>query len=743
MKLKSQQSLDTRRKTYMLTFPTDLDQTRVLSWLRSISGSLHGDGSRLTGSPTIVFETWASDHGIVHRLIVPKNEADYISGQLRSLVPGTTVSEDDTRPVLEWTQVVEVAMSSPSRQLRVVNPTDLSASLLASVQALGPEETVMTQWVLTPAPNQALPSKEKNAKSNEFSLWQFISGSQAASSDEIDDRRKKLEDQNLHGLGRIAAVAKTPQRADVLVRQVGKAMASANSNGNRLEPIRGNTRKLAVRVNDAATPIIFPAQFSILELTALVSWPIGQPFVAGLPQGSTRHLHATEDIARVGRILGHSNYPGHERPIAQSYHMADGRYAIPHTYIGGATGTGKSTLMANSFAQDVAQGYGGIIIDASNSDSSESLFSRGLSYVPRDRLDDVIIMDVSRNQLNPVGFNILDQGNPRIVVDQLTDLFGHLYQDTKGVWTKELLFHGLYTLAERPGMTFIDLITLLTPRNQDEVAWAEDVVKNVKDPELKMFWQRWKGFSQSERDRYTQPLMNRAWQLISRPETRNIIGQSHSSFTMTEVLSGNKILLVSLAGLPVETASLLGTLLVNALWTAAQTLTPDKPNFLYLDEFQLMTRLPMGLDDMLARARKHRLGVTLGTQYLEDVPMELKTAVINNATSRIIFQSSSRESRMWQQEFGRQYVNENDFMRIRKYEAIAQLATDSGTAAPVTLKSLAPIATTNVASSAVALSASKYGRPIKAVEEQMINRRKAEPTSKAQRPNIGIQKWEK
>src|SRR4051812_28214523 len=62
----------------------------------------------------------------------------------------------------------------------------------------------------------------------------------------------------------------------------------------------------------------------------------------------------------------------------------------------------------------------------------------------------------------------------------------------------------------------------------------------------------------------------------------------------TAGLSANKILLVSLAGLLTETASLLGTLLVNALWTAAQTISSEKANFLYLDEFQLKTRLPMG-----------------------------------------------------------------------------------------------------------------------------------------------------
>jgi hypothetical protein len=237
--------------------------------------------------------------------------------------------------------------------------------------------------------------------------------------------------------------------------------------------------------------------------------------------------------------------------------------------------------------------------------------------------------------------------------------------------------------------------------------------------------------------------MNRAWQLVSRPEARYIIGQSQSSFKMADVLAGNKILLVSLAGLPTETASLLGTLLVNALWTAAQTMTPDKPNFLYLDEFQLMTRLPMGLDDMLARARKHKLGVVLGTQYLEDLPMELKNAVINNARSRVIFQSSAKEARTWQQEMGRQYVTENDITRLPRYEAYAQLVTDSGVGQPVTLHALKPLPTTGVAKEAIAISQHKYGKPLADVEAQMVARRKGTPTKKSNRLPVGIKEWPK
>ncbi|MFF6951840.1 type IV secretory system conjugative DNA transfer family protein [Streptomyces iakyrus] len=732
---RNQRTFDHNRKTYLLTFPDDLTQDSVMDWMRAISGSFNEQGlSRIFGVETIVFETWATDRGIVHRLRVPWEDGEYIARQLRSLIPGTSVVEDDTRPTPEWTRTVELGMTSASRQLDI--PPSLARSLIGSINELQPGETVMLQWVLTPAPPERMPARDKNPRSNEFSYMSMLTGTRAASHDEIEDRRAKLSQLNLQGIGRIAAVSKTEPRAASLISLVKKSLDSTRGNGNRIRVINGNLGRMRERVNKATTPQQFPAQLNLTELAAVVAWPIGTSGMAGLPQGASRVLPATEDIPRVGRMLGTSNYYGQERPIALGYEQA-----VHHMYVGGSTGTGKSTLMANSFAQDIAAGYGGIVIDASNSDSNESLFSRALAYVPPERLNDVIVVDVNRSRFDPVGFNILDQGNPRVVVDQITDLFGHLYQDTRGVWTKQLLFHGLYTLAEKPGMTFVDLVPLLTPMTSDEVTWSDELIRQVRDPELRQFWQRWQNFNQGERDRYSQPLLNRAWQLISRPEARNIIGQSTSSFKMADVLAGNKILLVSLAGLPVETASLLGTLLVNALWTAAQTMRPEKPNFLYLDEFQLMTRLPMGLDDMLARARKHRLGVTLGTQYLEDLPAELKNAVINNARSRVIFQSSAKEARTWQNEMGRQYFTENDFVRLRKYDAAAQLYTDAGVSTPVTLRSLAPMRTTGVEREAVALSTQTYGRSLQDVERQMVERRKGTPTRRAQRPPIGVRKW--
>jgi len=38
-------------------------------------------------------------------------------------------------------------------------------------------------------------------------------------------------------------------------------------------------------------------------------WPIGNPFVAGLPQTMARHLPTSAQVPREGRIIGRSTSP--------------------------------------------------------------------------------------------------------------------------------------------------------------------------------------------------------------------------------------------------------------------------------------------------------------------------------------------------------------------------------------------------------------------------------------------------
>jgi hypothetical protein len=747
MQFKSQVTRDRHRDTYLVTFPSDLDAERTLAWLRSISGTLPKRSGGAFSKDTLVFETWATSSGITHRLMTPRSASEYIAAQLRTHGRGVTVTKDDTRPTVDWTAGVSVGMSSPLRQLRIPRHSDLAASLLGSIQALQGDEMVMIQWVLSPAPFETPPSKEVGSMSAEFSVKSaLIHGPRQATGDEVTDRRSKLDEQNLLGIGRIMARAADQKRAGELILRVESSLAAAGTATNHFKfrdpqkELLGKDKKLAAlkaSAADALSPAIFPAQFNLTELAGVIAWPIGQPFVAGLPQGATRHVYATEDIPTDGRILGDSNYPGHERPIALSYD-----YATQHMLITGKTGTGKTVLMGNTFGIDVARGYGAIVIDASNSDSNETMFNQAKRLIPDHRIEDTIILDVNEGRSTPLGFNILEQGNPRFVADQVTQLFANLYNETAGVYTRRLLFYGIYTLAEVPGLTMLDLLPLLERSTPEEAAWADGVIASVKDRGIREFWESWKAKAQPERERHMQPLINRMFQLKDRPEIRDIIGQSSSSFLVEEVLQQNKILLVNLAGLPPETSSVLGTLLVNSIWTAAQRLKPERPDFLYLDEFQVMTsKLPFGLDDMLNRARKHNLGVVMATQYLEDVPAEVRNAAINNARTKVIYQTSAKEARMWAAEFGKT-LDDSDFMRIRQYEAVAQIATSSGITAPVTIRSRPPMKSTGNALQVMQRSREKFGRPIAQVMEERDKRRTVTDvaTTKKKRPSLG-EKW--
>lgn len=734
MRFKSQAALDAQRKTYLLTFPNDLAEDRVQAWLRSIAGVLKRGGIS-AGVPTIVFETWASSSGIVHRMHVPNNEADYIANQLRSLIPGLTVADDENRPKLPWNYVMEVGMTRPSRRLRIANNKDMSASLLASVQALDTDETIVTQWILSPASHEPLPSKEEAVISHDFSVVKQLTGSQLAHNDEIEDRRQKLSEHNVLAIGRVAAVAKDENRARHLAYRVTKALAGAHSHANQFQSKGAKRNKATAQVNDAHSPLLFPAQFAISELAGVLSWPIGQPFVAGLPRGASRQLYASDQVGREGILIGNSNYPGHERQIA-----IDPFSLMKHLYLGGKPGMGKSTLLSGIVHQALRDKMGAFVVDVSNSDSKESIFSRVLDLIPDDRVDDVIVIDISHDRENPIGFNLLDQGNPRVATDQIAELFAHLYQDTRGVWARRLLFHGLYTLAEFPGHSFVDIIKLLAPSDAEQ-PWSQDLIRNVKDPELKEFWNEWHGLKDEQRRAALQPLMNRAWQLLSRPETRNIIGQSKSSFQWKDAILENKIVLISLRGIPQEEASLLGALFINSLWSATQSVTPERPNLLVLDEFQLLERIPIKLDSMLREARKHKMPMLLATQYMEMMPTELQAAVTNATGSQVIFRSSQREARHWRSEFGGGNLTDDDFMHSNVHEAIAQIATPTDVSAPFTMKAISPFGSTKNASRVRALSLAKYSRPASEVRAEISARRQPKEGTGKRLP-VGTNEWE-
>src|SRR6185437_8506617 len=72
-----------------------------------------------------------------------------------------------------------------------------------------------------------------------------------------------------------------------------------------------------------------------------------------------------------------------------------------HLYIVGQTGTGKSTLLLNLIAQDLAAGEGLALLDP-HGDLAEA----ALMHVPRDRANDLVYINPA-DAGRPIGFNPL------------------------------------------------------------------------------------------------------------------------------------------------------------------------------------------------------------------------------------------------------------------------------------------------------------------------------------------------
>lgn len=721
VKFLDQQQRDKQRKTYKLAFPADLDEERIVAWLRSVSGTLRGRSLRFAGSPTLAFEVWATPHGIEHRIKVPWQHAPFVIAQLRSHVPGLRYEEDTTRPHTLWTSAIEVGLSHGSRQLRIYSGADMATSLLASMQALEEGEVVMMQIVVTPT----IPSHKPVYKQTKTDLHSIKSlrGDSLANRDEINDRRGKLEEPNMLGVLRIGAVAGSEARAGHLVARVKAALASARSPSTRFVRRLVGKRALQERLDKASAANVFPLQLSTRELSSLIAWPIDNPFVAGLPASRSRQLPVTENVAREGRVIGRSNFPGNERNIAVTHDDAR-----KHFHVMGPTGVGKTVLLANMMKQDIAAGYGVILIE-----NKGDLYNAALDYIPAGRIKDVIVLDVNDVQ-RPIGFNIMEQGDPRVVIDELGTLFEHLY-DTKSVWTREVLYHGLRTLAAGKGLTFVDLAPLLIPMSVEDAEWREALLRGLKDQELRNFWKRFESQPRAAQDRIVQPVMDRIWQLNARPELRNIIGQSESSFKVTDVIRDNKILLVNLSGLPRESASLFGTLVMNSIWNAAKTTTSSQPSFLYLDEFQDFMNLPIDPEDMLAKARGFGLGMVLAHQHVDQLPNGMRSAVMANARSKVVFQTSSKDAAEMARQFGHM-VSDADFMNLGKYEAITRVATGGSVSAPMTLTTNAPAKGFGKANQVLYANRQEYGRPVIEVEHQIQGRRSLENIPKRQRPRL-------
>lgn len=650
-----------RLVAYQLRLPFGLSAEQVSQWLASVAAdSQHWP---------IGIEIEATRGGITFYLLMSRSHETSTLARLRSALPGVRadLSPDHlaARPAVRAAR--EFKLTSSQRPLATDRAQAAVTSLLSGLHPFAQGEVVRVQWLLSGG-RVSLPSKEDAGE-----LARAVRAKNAAPV--------------FNAVARVAVSAPSHARAVNLLARVTNAFKVLDAPGVSVLPRLLLLSTVAGRLYKRAVPLtVWPMRVNTHEVAGLLGFPLGNLHLPGLDLGRARQLPPPQDMARSGLVLAASNFPGaNDRPLALA--TSD---RLRHLHLIGPTGVGKSTLIANAALQDIERGDGLLLMDPKS-----DLVADVLARVPAARTKEVIVLDPSATDF-PIGFNVLQVGRSEhereLVVDHVVHVFSELWRSSWGPRTSDVLRTCLLTLTHTTAADGSAFALTEVPELLLNPTFRKFVTAQAGVPDsVRSFWAAYERMSEGERAQVIGPSLNKLRSLTTRTSLRLMLGQS-TGIDLAEVFTERRVVLVALSKGTVgtETAHLLGSLLMAALWQttlarAAVSAEKRRPAWAYLDEFQDVLRLGTDgeLADMLAQARGLGLGLTLAHQYLDQLPRQVQAAVLGTARSQVAFQLDHDDARALEKRFA-PALTAADLMGLPAHEVAIRPSINGQTRPPTT-----------------------------------------------------------
>ena len=361
---------------------------------------------------------------------------------------------------------------------------------------------------------------------------------------------------------------------------------------------------------------------------------------------------------------------------------------LRHLYIIGKTGMGKTVMMENMAIQDIQRGNGLAFIDP-HGEAAERL----LDFVPSDRVNDVIYFNPADLDI-PIAFNVMEKVDFRyrhLVAGGLMGVFKKVWPDVWSARMEYILNNSILALLEYPDSTLLGINRMLADPD-----YRGKVVDKITDPVVKSFWvNEFARYNQRYEVEATAAIQNKVGQFISNPLIRNIVGQVKSSINMREVMDEGKILILNLSKGKVgeDNSRLLGALLVTKLQLAAMSRVdiPEekrKSFYLYVDEFQNFATEAFA--NILSEARKYRLSLILGHQYISQMEETVRDAVFGNVGTLVTFRVGAEDAEFLEKELMPEF-NAQDLVNLAKYNTYLKLMIDGVSGRPFSAETLPPL----------------------------------------------------
>lgn len=561
---------------------------------------------------------------------------------------------------------------------------------------------------------------------------------------------KKLEEkasrQGFYCTLRIVATAKDRNKAEKIVHQIAPTFQIFDLQPfNYFKKKKQNT-KIALRgfmlrslSNYAYKQIINTEEINsiwhlpnYLTQTSNIKWLLARkpPIPLGIPGPDAGNL-----------LLGVAASRGLEKEV---YIKTEDR--MRHMYALGGSGTGKSNFMTNVILQDINAGNGVCLVDPHGETVDDVLLR-----MPEDRIDDVIVFSPAITD-KPLGLNLLEYDplkptQKTLVIDTLFTIWDKLYdlKATGGPMFEQYMKNSMRLVMSHPdsGATLMEISKVL----------SDDDFRSFKlalcdDQAVIDFWENeaTKAGGDASLENMVPYITSKLSPFVTNDFLRPMIGQQKSAINFREAMDNKKIILVKLEkGLIGEgSAYVIGMVVIGKLLlagmgrndgvkynldgTTSEIMSHERsPFFVYIDEMQnfLFDAIPQALEEI----RKYKVGFFLAHQFVKQVinkgDERIKDSIMANCANKFIFRAGPDDAKYLEQEFAPE-LTANDLMNPERFTCNARILYDGQKTTPFNMK---PLLLSNDADPEkrkriIELTKQKYGRDLKDVEQEILDRSK-------------------
>ena len=248
--------------------------------------------------------------------------------------------------------------------------------------------------------------------------------------------------------------------------------------------------------------------------------------------------------------------------------------------------------------------------------------------------------------------------------------------DTGGHRIEYVLRNAIQTALTLEGSTLFTIFRLL-----NDAKYRRDIVRDLKDNDLKIFWQNEIGKAGDfQKVKMSAGITAKIGRFLFSASAKRMLEQERSTIDFDDILNSGKILICNFSKglLGEDTSTLFGTTVLAKLQVASLRRARIKqanrsPYYLYVDEFQNFAT--MSFVQMLSEARKYKLYLTMAEQSTSQQDQQrLVDIILANVGTVICFRSGSPADERYVLPLFYPYIEQGEIANLPSFNFYMRLA---------------------------------------------------------------------